>query len=214
VTRSDGLSAPCYLAAVRKLPALVAIACSSAAFAVAAPAFADSSAWVFVGAGALGWKQEQNLTYTTSPTMVVDGGVGTSPDGRVIFGGLFRFQPVFGNGNGIDMSILTRLCTHGFQSGAWGVAVDLGGFGRYWGNRSVGFSGSISLGMPLGFTLMIQTEAGIDHAFSFGAVAGIDLLRLTLYRQTLLNWWQNPSPAWKNEKTVAPTADSGAAFHF
>jgi hypothetical protein len=199
---------------VRKLPALVVIAWSFAALAIAAPALADSSAWVFVGGGGLGWKQAQNLTYTPSPTMVVDGGVGTSPDGPVIVGGLFRFQPVFGSGNGIDMSILARLCTHGYQAGNWGVAVDLGGFGRYWGSRSVGFAGSVSLGMPLGFTLMLQTEVGIDRAFSFGAVAGIDLLRLTLYRQTLLNWWQNPSPAWKNEKTLAPTADGGAAFHF
>jgi hypothetical protein len=202
---------------VRKLPILVAIASYTGAIAVAAPALADSSAWVFVGTGALGWKQAENLTYTPSPTLIVDGGVGTSPNGPVIVGGLFRFQPVFGSGNGIDMSILARLCTHGFQAGDWGVAVDLGGFGRYWGYRSLGFSGSVSLGMPLGFTLMLQTEVGIDQAHSFGAVAGIDLLRLTLYRQTLLKWWQNPSPAWKNETPVAPpspTADNGAAFHF
>lgn len=199
---------------MRKLPVFVAIACSSSALVIAAPALADASSWVFVGGGALAWKQAENLTYTPSPTMVVDAGIGTSPDGRVIIGGLFRFQPVFGSGNGIDMSILTRLCTHGFQAGDWGVAIDLGAFGRYWGRQSVGFSGSASLGMPLGFTLMLQTEVGIDRAYSFGAVAGIDLLRLTLYRQTLLNWWQNPSPAWKNEKTVAPIAGSGAALHF
>jgi hypothetical protein len=44
---------------------------------------------------------------------------------------------------------------------------------------------------------MVQTEVGTDQALSFGAVAGIDLLRLTLYRQTLLNWWPNPSAASK-----------------
>jgi hypothetical protein len=38
-------------------------------------------------------------------------------------------------------------------------------------------------------------EAGVDHAFTFGAVAGIDLLRLTVFRKVGLNWWPNPSGA-------------------
>ena len=89
--------------------------------------------------------------------MIIDGGVGTSPDGRIIIGGLFRFQPVF-NFNayniGVDLSVLARLCTHGFQTGDWGFAVDAGGLRQPWGSESVGFTGSISLGMPLGVTVI------------------------------------------------------------
>lgn len=193
---------------VPKVPCLAAFAASAAVLAIASPALADASAWVFLGGGGMAWKQLQDASYNPAGTMIVDAGIGTSPDGRVIVGGLFRFQPVFPRG-GIDMSLLMRLCTHGFQAGDWGFAIDAGGFARPWGNESVGFSGSASLGMPFGITLMLQTELGIDHAFSFGAVAGIDLLRLTIYRQTLLNWWQNPSPAWKK------TAESGTAgFRF
>jgi hypothetical protein len=197
---------------VRKLPALLAVASSLAALATASTALADASAWVFLGGGAMGWRQSESLMYNPGGTMVVDVGAGTSPDASVIFGGLFRFQPIIPGG--VDLAMLGRFCTHGFQAGDWGVAIDAGGFARPWGFGSLGFTGSVSLGMPLGVTLMLQTEAGIDHALSFGAVAGIDLLRLTLYRQTLLKWWQNPSPAWKNAPAPSPTADGSTSFRF
>jgi hypothetical protein len=196
---------------VRTLPCLLTVATVLATVALASPARADSSAWVFVSGGAMAWKQLQDASLNSAGTMIVDAGAGSSPDGKVIIGGIFRFQPVFPHG-GIDLSVLMRVATHGFQAGDWGFALDLGGFARAWGQKSVGFSGSASLGMPLGFTLMLQNESGIDHAFSFAAVAGIDLLRLTIYRQTLLKWWQNPSPAWKDEPS--PTAGTPASFRF
>jgi len=191
---------------VQRLPCFLAAAASLAVSAAASPARADASAWVFLGGGAMGWKQSADNGINTAGTMIIDAGVGTSPDARFIVGGLFRFQPIFPNG-GIDLSVLTRFATHGFQAGDWGAALDVGGFARPWGQEAVGFSGSISVGMPLGVTLMLQTELGTAHTISFGAVAGIDLLRLTIYRQTLLNWWQNPSPAWK--KTDAQPSASG-----
>jgi hypothetical protein len=205
---SDGPPTPCYLAPVRKLPALLAVASSLAALATASPALADASSWVFLGGGAMGWRQSETVGINPAGTMVVDVGAGTSPDASVIFGGLFRFQPILPGG--VDLALLARFCTHGYQAGEWGIAIDAGGFARPWGYLSYGVTGSISLGMPLGITLMIQAEDGIDHAVAFGAVAGIDLLRLTVYRQTLLKWWQNPSPAWKK----APTADDSTPSHF
>jgi hypothetical protein len=195
---------------------LLATAALLAVFAAASPARADASTWVFVGGGGLGWKTSEYNGVNPAGTVVVDGGIGTSPDARFIVGGLFRFQPIFPAG-GIDLSLLTRFATHGFQAGDWGVALDVGGFARPWGHRSIGFAGSVSLGMPLGITLMLQTELGTDHAITLGAVAGVDLLRLTIYRQTLLKWWQNPSPAWKkkeSEPSQAPTASSLTPFHF
>ena len=171
--------------------------------AIAAPAMADASAWVFVGGGALGWRQAESPGVAYSGTMTFDVGVGTDPKAPFIFGGLFRIQPVFENG--VDLALLTRFCTRGFQGGDWGVAVDVGGFARPWGIGSAGFSGDVSLGLPLGFQLTAMTEIGVDRAYSVGLVAGIDVLRLTLYRQVLKNWWQNPAPAW----TTTKTAESG-----
>ncbi len=189
---------------MRKLPASLAIAAATSVLAIAAPALADASAWVFVGGGALGWTQAESPVYTPSGTMVIDVGAGTDPRARFIFGGLFRIQPIIQQGT--DLSLLARFCNRGFQAGDWGFAVDAGGFVRTWGVLTAGFSGSVSLGLPLGFQLTGLTEIGADRAYSFGVVAGIDVLRLTLYRQVLRNWWNNPSPDWEKSKT----AEAGA----
>lgn len=200
-----------------KLPVLLAAASSLAILAASAPARADASAWMFVGAGAIGWKQGDASTLTpgndgafsTNGTMTIDVGAGTTPDARFIFGGLFRIQPIFKHG--ADLALLARAATHGFQAGDFGVALDAGGYLRTWGPQiGAGFAGSVSLGLPLGFTITAQVEVGSNKALSLGGVAGIDLLRLTLYRQTLLKWWQNPSPAWTPQKTAA--AEPAARF--
>jgi hypothetical protein len=193
---------------VRKTALVAALVTSLAGVAVATPARADASAWAFVGGGPFGWKQSRDTRINPTGTMIVDGGVGTTPDAPVIVGGVFRFQPVMPHA-GIDLSLLIRIATHGFQAGDWGVAFDFGGFARPWGYQSIGFAGSVSLGMPLGITLMAQADYGTDKAISFGGVLGIDLLRLTVYRQTLLKWWQNPSPAWNK---TAGASGLGARF--
>ena len=63
----------------------------------------------------------------------------------------------------------------------------------FWGVQSFGFAGDVTVGFPLGFQLTIQTTAGGSGALSVGAVAGVDLLRLTLYRTALLDSFPNPS---------------------
>lgn len=155
------------------------------------PARADASAWLFVGGGSMVWK-ENNRGVTANGTMTIDVGAGTTPNAPFIVGGLVRLQPIFRQGT--DLSLLARVCTHGFQAGDFGLAMDLGGYARTWGVGSGGFAGGVVLGAPLGFSLSLQAEIGSDNSQSFAAVAGIDLLRLTVYRETLLNWWMNPSP--------------------
>jgi hypothetical protein len=198
-----------------KRPIAIAACSFLALSAAASSARADASAWVFVGAGALGWKQGEASTLTpgnegkfgANAMMTIDVGAGTSPDASFIFGGLFRIQPIFKQG--ADLAILARACSHGFQAGDFGFAIDAGGYLRTWGPvTGAGFTGGVSLGLPLGFTITAQAEVGSNRALAFGGVAGIDLLRLTVYRKTLLNWWQNPSPA------PDKTASSGAAIRF
>ncbi len=197
---------------MRTLPASLAVAASVSVLAIAAPAMADASAWVFVGSGALGWTQAENPGYVPRGTLMIDVGAGTDPRGSVIFGGLLRIQPIFAQGT--DVSLLARFCNRSFQAGDWGFAIDAGGFARTWGVVTAGFSGSASLGLPLGFQLTAMTELGLDRAYSFGVVAGIDVLRLTVYRQILKNWWQNPSPSWTSTPSTQSAAGGGPSSRF
>jgi len=154
-------------------------------------AHADASSWLYFGGGGVGWQgQDQDLKF--SPTMAIDLGVGTDDRAPFIFGGLFRIQPVFEHG--ADLGLAGRFATRGFQSGPFGFAVDLGGYQRFWGAGSTGFWGQASLGGPLGFQLSLLGAGGSSDAFAFGASAGIDLARLIVYRETLLDWWPNPRP--------------------
>ena len=205
-----------------KLPALLAVGSSLAVLAAAAPARADASAWMYVGGGTMVWKQgtsaglaaagvtKDTSSFGANGMMTIDVGAGTRPDARFIVGGIFRIQPVFANG--VDLGILARACTHGFQVGDWGLALDAGTYIRTWGPlKGGGFAGGVSLGAPLGFTLAVQTEVGNDRAVGIGATLGLDLLRLTVYRKTLGNWWQNPAPDPSAQRSLA---SSGSALHF
>jgi hypothetical protein len=183
---------------------LLALASGLGAFTAAGSAGAEPSAWMFLGGGPVGWKQEDSA-FTASGAFSFDAGIGTSPENRFIVGGLLRATPVLQNGT--DLALLARVATRGFQAGGFGLALDAGGYERFWGATSAGFAGAVNLGVPLGFTLSLQTEIGSDRAVSLGAIAGIDLLRLTVFRQSLLRWWPNPSPTQR-----APEAASvGAA---
>lgn len=90
-------------------------------------------------------------------------------------------------------AILARAATHGFETGYFGIALDAGIYQRFWGDGLTGFMGEIALGGPLGLELRLLGTRGTHEAVSFGAVAGIDLLRLTVYRTVLTDWWTNPS---------------------
>lgn len=201
------------------LPALLAIGSSLALLAAASPARADASAWAFVGGGTLVWKQTDTPgalvpsgsggAFVPSGSMILEAGAGTTPDARFIFGGVFRLHTIFSHGT--DLALLARACTHGFQAGDWGLAIDAGGYLRTWGPQlGGGFAGGVSLGMPLGFTLNVHTQVGVSQALAIGAVAGIDLLRLTVYRETLRKWWQNPAPSWSRTQTAGSGHAGGA----
>jgi len=138
--------------------------------------------------------------------MSIDFGVGTTPDGPVIFGGLFRLMPVIDVGT--DASLMVRVATHGFQAGKLGVAFDAGGYQRLWGSYSRGVTGGITLGLPLGFSIGVTGLYGTGDSLAFGAIAGIDFLRMTVYRQSMLDAWPNPYPAYQAQPQTALGATS------
>lgn len=158
---------------------------------------------MYVGGGAFGWKSEAAQSFSKNGAMALDCGVGTTPDASFILGGYFHIQPMFGAGT--DLALALRGATHGFQAGDWGFAIDAGGYARFWGEQSYGFFGGPVLGAPLGFELHLDTEIGTAKAVALGATAGLDLLRLTVYRQSLNNYWYNPSTAQqKKGATLLP----------
>jgi hypothetical protein len=60
--------------------------------------------------------------------------------------------------------------------------------------------GSLVLGAPWGITLSLGGGFGNDESRTYTASLGVDLARLTVYRRTGMNWWNNPFPAYRPEE--------------
>jgi hypothetical protein len=119
----------------------------------------------------------------------VEAGLGTPPAGLVV-GGLMRMQPYFKEGT--DLSLLMRLATRGFVQGNFGLALDAGGYERFWGQHSQGGVGSLVLGAPWGITLNASAGLGTnDERFATFSL-GLDFARLTVYRTSGTSWFKNP----------------------
>jgi hypothetical protein len=180
---------------------LVAGASGLVAVAFAAPARADVSSWLFVGSGPSRVRlSDQRAIEPLS--LQFDAGLGSPPSGAVAVGGLLRLQPYIGHGS--DLALLLRTATRGFNNGTWGGALDLGGYERWWGPGSAGATASFVLGGPWGLTLSIDGTLGSNAGQSVSAVFGVDLARLTIYRGSGLNWWENPFPVGSSEASAAP----------
>lgn len=153
---------------------------------------ADVTGWAHVGGGTLGWRGGPDDELKASGLMTIDAGVGSSARDPFILGGYFRVMPVFGHG--ADLALLARFATQGFQTDYIGFAIDAGAYQRFWGTGSTGFIGQAVLGLPLGFQLAGIGMGGSGSHYGFGATLGIDLVRLTVERRHLLDWWPNPRP--------------------
>ncbi len=127
-----------------------------------------------------------------APQLQFDVGVGTTPSAPIIVGGLFRISPTLGQRT--DFSVVARGATHGFQTGPIGLALEAGAYARADDEASVGFVGGAVLGGPLGLQLSVLASFGTTDEYGGAALLGIDLLRLTIYRQDLLDYWPNPLP--------------------
>lgn len=184
----------------KRARAFVAAAGSVCVLAFAGSARADVSSWLFVGAGPSRVRlNRQQAIYPLS--LQFDAGLGSPPSGALAVGGLLRLQPYIGHGS--DVALLMRTSTRGFNNGNWGGALDLGGYERWWGPGSAGATASLVLGGPWGLTLSIDGTLGSNDGQSVGVLLGVDLARLTVYRGSGLNWWQNPFPVGGPEASVA-----------
>jgi hypothetical protein len=161
----------------------------------AKPAHADVSSWAFVGGGAS--RLEQNtLSARTVSSMRLQIGMGSDPSHPFIVGGLFSLEPHFGYGS--DLALSVRTATRGYVNGQFGLALDLGGYERFWGEQgSAGGTGTLWLGAPWGISLGAGASVGTHDARGFSAILGIDLARLTVYRNAGTSWFMNPFPAYR-----------------
>lgn len=170
---------------------MFAIACALWLLLGARPARADVSSWVFVGGGASVLEQHA-LSARTVPSMRLHFGMGSDPSRSFIVGGLFSLEPQFGYGS--DLALSVRTATHGYVNGNFGLALDLGGYERFWGERSAGGTGTLWLGAPWGIALGAGASVGSHDAHGFSAILGIDFARLTVYRSGGTSWFMNPFP--------------------
>lgn len=184
------------------LRAGLGVAALLAVIATSSAARADATGWASVSGGAsLQQGESSTEASATAPTaaedqlapaLQVDVGVGTTSDAPVIVGGLFRVSPAFGQHT--DFALMARGATEGFQTGPIGLALEAGGYARADDEASVGFVGGAVLGGPLGLQLSVLAHVGTTDEYGGSALLGIDLLRLTLYREDALPYWPNPLP--------------------
>jgi hypothetical protein len=81
------------------------------------------------------------------------------------------------------------------------VALDAGGYARFWGVHSEGGLGALVLGAPWGITLRSEVGLGTHDSRMFGVMLGVDFARLTVFRTSGTGWFPNPYPAYEEKKT-------------
>jgi hypothetical protein len=154
---------------------------------------------LYLGAGA-NYSETSRIKAEVVPSLRFATGLGTDPSKPWIVGGLVRVETLTGRGS--DLSAALRVADYGFVNGKWGVGFDLGAVARYWGTPNVyGGTGTLVLGGPWGLELDLGGMYGNHDAHALSATLGIDLARLTVYRQSGSSWWKNSFPAVRTDST-------------
>lgn len=173
---------------------LASISGACALLALALPAHADVSSWVYVGAGPTAFKQE-GFEMKVAPALAIETGLGTTSSRPLVVGGMFKFQTLFGEGT--DLAVALRVASQGFATGKWGLAIDAGPYQRFWGVGSTGGQAALVVGGPWGLTLSAGGGLGTNEGRHFGVTLGVDFARLTVHRLSGQNWFPNPRPAYR-----------------
>jgi hypothetical protein len=160
----------------------------------AGTAEADVSSWLSLDMGAsqfrsVGFERE------VVPSLRLSTGMGTDPSHDWILGGVARSETLFGSGT--DLSLSLRLTDHGFANGQWGFAVDAGPLARWWGENVYGATTALTVGGPWGLEAGLQATLGESSIRTYGCFFGIDLARLTIYRHSGEDYWENTFPAYR-----------------
>jgi hypothetical protein len=167
-----------------------------------ATARADVSSWLTAGGGYGAQHDEARSAYDRAAALSFSVGVGSSPLGSVVVGGLLRTTTYFTLGT--DLGLSARVASGGFARGQWGLAFDVGPGWRSWGaGAAYGrfplhamLVGGAPWGLQLGVGGDVWSLDGEPYARGAVALLELDLLRLTVMRQGATDrYWENPSPA-------------------
>jgi hypothetical protein len=151
---------------------------------------AQATSWLYVGGGAGVFDAGDR---ESRPALQLDTGLGTSAEHALVAGGIFRLQGYLDQG--VDIAGALRLVTRGFAIGGFGIGVDAGVYQRFWGPGSTGFNGDVVLGAPWGLTLLGGASVGSGDQRVYFVSLGVDFARLTVHRNTGLDWFANPMRA-------------------
>lgn len=181
-------------------PVLLAAACVAGAT-LPSEARADVTSWLSAGGGYTLQRNDVRKSTSDAAAMSFALGVGSSPRGAIVVGGLLRSTTYFSLGT--DLHLAARAATGGFARGEWGAALDVGPSLRLWRGGDYGnvpIHGMVYLGAPWGLQLGLGGDvfslSGKPNALGATALVEIDLLRLTVMRRgATTRWWPNPSPA-------------------
>lgn len=184
----------------RLRPAIFAVFVAFFAF-TPREARAEVSSWLTFGGGYAFAKDAVNDRTDRAVALTSSIGVGSTPAGSFVLGGLARTR--INLSLGTDISIGPRFATTGFARGDWGFAVDAAVVGRFWGHGDYGrfpLQGMLIGGAPWGLQLGVGADfwslSGPPYAQGAFAVLELDFLRLTVMRQgSSESWWPNPLPA-------------------
>jgi hypothetical protein len=196
----------------------VVLAAAGAAALPVREARADVTSWMALGGGGTSQRNRTDAVRDGAAVMTYSMGVGSSPLGAIVVGGLFRGTTMFGLGT--DLGLGLRATTGGFSRGNWGVALDAGPVWRSWGNGTHGdwpLQAVLTAGFPWGFQLAAGAEfwtiSNGTSAQGFFAALELDLLRLTVMRQGgTERWWPNPAPAGGHTACYGCGSTRGGGF--
>jgi hypothetical protein len=174
--------------ALRRQGALVAALFGLAAATLSEPARADAASWFSLAGGAGVYSEGDTRHYPGA--LQIELGIGSTPASPIVVGAVAKTFSYFGYGT--DVAFTLRTATGGFARGWFGVALDAGAYQRWWGTDSSGFLGALVVGGPLGLQVSAMTEQGTNDVRVYAATFGIDLLRLTVYRNSSGGYWPNP----------------------
>ncbi|MEN9580988.1 MAG: hypothetical protein RJA70_3997 [Pseudomonadota bacterium] len=119
----------------------------------------------------------------------MEAGLGSDPHRFLVFGGLMKTLTHLGGGTDLIMS--ERTTTSGYSMGRWGLALDLGGYARFWRDNSTGFAGALVVGAPWGVNAAFQGQVGTENSTMLGLTLSFDWARFTAHRASGTSWWPN-----------------------
>lgn len=168
--------------------------------AISGTAAAQATSWMYAGGGSSIAKStvaepdgNTSSAVDIRSLLHVDVGLGVAANRNFVWGGLARMQ--LHGPDLLDLGLLARGTTGGFARGDYGAGADIGVVRRWWDQSSTALTANLLFGAPWGLTVVAGATLGRHDERTFQLSIGLDFARLTVHRQSGLNWFPNPLPS-------------------